>query len=410
MSQAPAAPSTNLPDAAGHFGPYGGVFVPETLIFALQQLEAEYAPRQGRPAVPARTSTTTSASTSAGRRRSTSPSGSPRSSAARRSTSSARTSTTPAPTRSTTASARRCSRMRMGKQRIIAETGAGQHGVATATAAALFGLKCDVYMGAEDVRRQSLNVFRMKLHGRRRDRGRERQQDAEGRHQRGDARLDGQRRAHALHHRQRRRPAPVPDDGPRLPERASAARRRQQCLEQIGRLPDVRRRLRRRRHQRGRHVLPVRRRRRRGAGRRRSRRPRQRARRARGHAHARQARRAARQLSATSCRTTTARPPTSTRVSRRPRLPRRRPRAQLLEGHRPRAIHVSITDAEALDGFQLCAQARRHPAGAGNGPRGRRRRAQARADAAKDQIVVVSFSGRGDKDCQEVARLVGRTS
>src|SRR5882672_4831556 len=55
--------------------------------------------------------------------------------------------------------------LRMGKKRVIAETGAGQHGVATATAAALFGLKCDVFMGAEDVRRQNLNVFRMKLMG-----------------------------------------------------------------------------------------------------------------------------------------------------------------------------------------------------------------------------------------------------
>ena len=54
---------------------------------------------------------------------------------------------------------------RMGKQRVIAETGAGQHGVATATAAALFGLDCVVYMGEEDVRRQALNVFRMKLMG-----------------------------------------------------------------------------------------------------------------------------------------------------------------------------------------------------------------------------------------------------
>ncbi|MGC4031782.1 MAG: tryptophan synthase subunit beta [Tepidisphaeraceae bacterium] len=53
----------------------------------------------------------------------------------------------------------------MGKKRIIAETGAGQHGVASATAAAHFGLECDVYMGAEDIRRQSLNVFRMKLMG-----------------------------------------------------------------------------------------------------------------------------------------------------------------------------------------------------------------------------------------------------
>ena len=54
---------------------------------------------------------------------------------------------------------------RMGKTRIIAETGAGQHGVATATAAALFGLKCVVYMGSEDIQRQSLNVLRMKLLG-----------------------------------------------------------------------------------------------------------------------------------------------------------------------------------------------------------------------------------------------------
>src|SRR5918994_552111 len=54
---------------------------------------------------------------------------------------------------------------RMGKERVIAETGAGQHGVATATAAALFGLECKVFMGAVDVERQALNVFRMRLLG-----------------------------------------------------------------------------------------------------------------------------------------------------------------------------------------------------------------------------------------------------
>ena len=54
---------------------------------------------------------------------------------------------------------------RMGKPRVIAETGAGRHGVATATVAARLGLTCDVYMGAEDVERQSLNVYRMKLLG-----------------------------------------------------------------------------------------------------------------------------------------------------------------------------------------------------------------------------------------------------
>ena len=55
--------------------------------------------------------------------------------------------------------------VRMGKKRLIAETGAGQHGVATATVAALFGLKCDIYMGEEDIHRQALNVLRMKLLG-----------------------------------------------------------------------------------------------------------------------------------------------------------------------------------------------------------------------------------------------------
>jgi len=54
---------------------------------------------------------------------------------------------------------------RMGKNRVIAETGAGQHGVATATVAALFGMECDIFMGKEDIRRQALNVFRMKLLG-----------------------------------------------------------------------------------------------------------------------------------------------------------------------------------------------------------------------------------------------------
>ena len=53
----------------------------------------------------------------------------------------------------------------MGKRAVIAETGAGQHGVATATACALFGLPCEVYMGAEDVERQALNVLRMQLLG-----------------------------------------------------------------------------------------------------------------------------------------------------------------------------------------------------------------------------------------------------
>ena len=54
---------------------------------------------------------------------------------------------------------------RMGKKRVIAETGAGQHGVATATAAALFNMECEIFMGKEDTERQALNVFRMRLLG-----------------------------------------------------------------------------------------------------------------------------------------------------------------------------------------------------------------------------------------------------
>ena len=79
--------------------------------------------------------------------------------------SSARTSTTPARTRSTTCSVRPCSPSGWARPRLIAETGAGQHGVAAATAAALMGLECKVYMGAVDVERQELNVFRMRLLG-----------------------------------------------------------------------------------------------------------------------------------------------------------------------------------------------------------------------------------------------------
>ena len=84
---------------------------------------------------------------------------------------------------------------RMGKTRIIAETGAGQHGVATATVCALFGLPCEIYMGAEDVERQALNVFRMKLLGAKVHAGRGRDAHAEGRDERGAARLGHERRA-----------------------------------------------------------------------------------------------------------------------------------------------------------------------------------------------------------------------
>ncbi len=87
---------------------------------------------------------------------------------------------------------------RMGKKRIIAETGAGQHGVATATVCALFGLECVVYMGEEDMRRQRLNVFRMRLLGAKVVGRSERQPHLEGCHQRGHARLGDQRSFHSL--------------------------------------------------------------------------------------------------------------------------------------------------------------------------------------------------------------------
>ena len=108
---------------------------------------------------------------------------------------------------------------RMGKQRIIAETGAGQHGVATATVCALLGLECIVYMGEVDIARQSPNVFRMKLLGA------EVRPVSSGSNTLKDAINEAirdwvdQRRDHLLHHRLRRRHAPLPDDRPRLPVR-----------------------------------------------------------------------------------------------------------------------------------------------------------------------------------------------
>ena len=90
---------------------------------------------------------------------------------------------------------------RMGKRRIIAETGAGQHGVATATVCAMLGLECIVYMGEEDIQRQSLNVFRMKLLGAEVRPVTAGSAHAQGRDQRGHARLGDQRARHLLHDR-----------------------------------------------------------------------------------------------------------------------------------------------------------------------------------------------------------------
>jgi tryptophan synthase beta chain len=154
----------SLPDATGHFGPYGGVFVPETLVFALTQLQREYRKAQQDPAFQrefdhymrefvGRPSRFYFA------RRLTEKLGGAKIYLKREDL-----NHTGAHKINNTIGQALLTK-RMGKQRLIAETGAGQHGVATATAAALFGLKCDVYMGCEDVRRQNLNVFRMKLMG-----------------------------------------------------------------------------------------------------------------------------------------------------------------------------------------------------------------------------------------------------
>ena len=98
---------------------------------------------------------------------------------------------------------------RMGKTRIIAETGAGQHGVASATVCARFGYPCVVYMGATDIERQKPNVFRMKLLGAEVVPGHVGRRHAEGRDERGAARLGRERGDHLLHHRHGRRPAPL---------------------------------------------------------------------------------------------------------------------------------------------------------------------------------------------------------
>ena len=161
--------------------------------------------------------------------------------------------------------------VRMGKKRIIAETGAGQHGVASATAAALLGLECEVYMGEVDVERQALNVFRMNLLGATVHPGAERLADAQGRGQRGAARLGHQRAHDVLPARLGDGPASLSDDGARLPSRDRRGDAR--AVEEAHR-PAARSagRVRRRRLQRHRPLLavhqgPARAHRRRGAGR-----------------------------------------------------------------------------------------------------------------------------------------------
>ncbi|HNE72852.1 MAG TPA: tryptophan synthase subunit beta, partial [Giesbergeria sp.] len=152
------------PDSSGHFGPYGGSFASETLTFALRELQEAYARYQhdpefiaefnyelahfvGRPSAvyhAARTSREMGGAQIYLKREDLNHTGAHKINNVIGQAMLAR---------------------RMGKKRIIAETGAGQHGVATATICARYGLECVVYMGSEDVKRQSPNVFRMKLLG-----------------------------------------------------------------------------------------------------------------------------------------------------------------------------------------------------------------------------------------------------
>ena len=152
------------PDARGHFGPYGGTFVAETLIHALDELKAAYARYRADPAFQAELRD--ELEHFVGRP-------SPVYHAARlsREVGGAQIylkredlNHTGAHKINNTIGQALLAR-RMGKPRVIAETGAGQHGVATATVCARYGMECVVYMGSEDIKRQSPNVYRMHLLG-----------------------------------------------------------------------------------------------------------------------------------------------------------------------------------------------------------------------------------------------------
>jgi tryptophan synthase beta chain len=154
----------NQPDSAGHFGPYGGRFVPEALVAALDELGEAHRTSQQEPEFVAELDRLLT--TYAGRptpltdaRRLSEHVGGARVLVKREDL--AHTGSH----KINNVLGQALLTRRMGKKRVIAETGAGQHGVATATAAALFGFDCTVYMGEEDTRRQALNVARMRLLG-----------------------------------------------------------------------------------------------------------------------------------------------------------------------------------------------------------------------------------------------------
>jgi tryptophan synthase beta chain len=155
---------TPQPDQSGHFGPYGGRFVPEVLMAPIEELEQAYLAARDDPAFQAELGGLLS--TYAGRptplyfaRRLSESLGGARIYLKREDL------LHTGAHKINNCLGQALLARRMGKRRIIAETGAGQHGVATATVCALFGLECVVYMGEEDMRRQRLNVFRMRMLG-----------------------------------------------------------------------------------------------------------------------------------------------------------------------------------------------------------------------------------------------------
>ncbi|HKV40067.1 MAG TPA: tryptophan synthase subunit beta [Blastocatellia bacterium] len=164
MSKALEMDLERMPDSRGHFGPYGGQFVPETLMHPLAELQAAYLESRTDPAF--RRQLDGLLGSYVGRP-------TPLTFAARMTEHLAGARLYfkredlchTGAHKINNALGQALLAQRMGKNRIIAETGAGQHGVASATVCALLGLKCVVYMGTEDMRRQELNVFRMRLLG-----------------------------------------------------------------------------------------------------------------------------------------------------------------------------------------------------------------------------------------------------
>ena len=153
-----------MPDPNGHYGPFGGRYVPETLMHPLQELEAEYFRAQADPAFQQELSYYLREFV--GRptplyfaQRLTQELGGAKIYLKREDL------LHTGAHKINNAMGQILLAKRMGKTRIIAETGAGQHGVATATVAAMFGMKCVIYMGAVDCVRQELNVYRMKMLG-----------------------------------------------------------------------------------------------------------------------------------------------------------------------------------------------------------------------------------------------------